>query len=205
MLSILTGQQPLPLDPLTAEENEIASRVARSDSRVKKELGSGRNQLVQVQFLELKAGGDLKTNKEQGPSNPGRYAAVLFYRYDTDEGVHVVVNLGGRSVGEITRLNGRAVPLALEEVSGAFALALLNKQVRTFLGPKADEYAVAGMLKGDSPHNRVEGLRVIATSPEDPCYRHRCIELYVRKPEGYMRTPSITVDLSARKVKIRNR
>ena len=199
---LLPSQQALPLDPLTPEEIELAARIASADPRVKKELGPGRQQLIQIQFFALKSGGDSKTRPEQKPLKPGRYAAVLFYRYDTDEGVNVVVDLTERSIGDITRLEGKAVPLALEEIRRAFALALLNRQVRTLLGPKASEFKVAGLSTAESPQNRVEGLRVVATSPRDPCYRHRCIELHFRKREGYVPATSVMVDLSAQKVKV---
>jgi hypothetical protein len=196
--------QTRPLDPLTPEEKELAARIASTDTRVKKELGSGRQQLIQVQFLALKAGSDTKALEEQEPLKPGRYAAVLFYRYDTDQAIHVVVDVSERSVANITRLEGRAVPLAPEEVARAFALALLNSQVRALLGPQANELRVAGLSRGAGPQNRVEGLRVIATSTRDPCYRHRCVELHFRKRDGYVPGISVTVDLSAQKVKIQN-
>jgi hypothetical protein len=200
---LIQSQQTRPLDPLTPEEIDIAARTANDDARVKKELGSGRHQLIQVQSLIIKADSDSKTSAQPDPLKPVRYAAVLFYRYDIDQGIYVIVDLNRRAVGDITRLEGRAVPLAQEEVSRAFALALLNHQLRTLLGPQAKEFQVAGSSASDGPTNRVEGLRVIATSPRDPCYRHRCIELHFRKREGYVPKASVTVDLSALKVKIR--
>lgn len=192
------------LDPLTPEEIDLALHVASTEPRVQKELGPGRQQLIQVQFLVLKAGSELSDVSEPKALNVGRFAAVLFYRYDTDQGVNVVVNLRERSVGGITRLEGRGVPLAREEVSRAFELALLNRSVRALLGPKANEFSVAVLPTQDSPQNRVEGLRVIATSRLDPCYRHRCIELHFRKREGYVPRTSVMVDLSAQKVRIQN-
>jgi hypothetical protein len=201
---LLAQTQTRPLDPLTPEEKELAARIARADPGVQRELGSGRQQLIQVQFLVLKGSSEVKTLREQEPLAPGRCAAVLFYRYDTDQGLHVAVNLRERSVGDITRLEGRAVPLALEEVGQAFALALLNKQVRALLGQQVSEFRVAGLARGDNPQNRVEGLRVIASAPQDPCYRHRCVELHFRRPEGYVPATSVTVDLSAQRVKVQN-
>lgn len=193
----------LPLDPLTPEEIELAAQVAGADPRVQKELGSGRRQLIRVQFLDLKAEIDLKTGQEQTSSKAGRYAAVLFYRYDTDQGVNIVVDLRQRSIGYITRLEGRAVPLAIEEVRQAFALALLDKRVRGLLGSKAGEFRVA-RPSAERPENSVEGLRVVATEPGDSCYKHRCIELHFRKREGYVAGTSVTVDLSAQRVRIKN-
>lgn len=195
--------QVLPLDPLTPEEIELAAQVAGADPRVQKELGSGRRQLIRVQFLDLKAEIDLKTGQEQTSSKAGRYAAVLFYRYDTDQGVNIVVDLRQRSIGYITRLEGRAVPLAIEEVRQAFALALLDKRVRGLLGSKAGEFRVA-RPSAERPENSVEGLRVVATEPGDSCYKHRCIELHFRKREGYVAGTSVTVDLSAQRVRIKN-
>jgi hypothetical protein len=198
---LLLPQQVLPLDPLTPEEIALATSLADADSRVEESLGHGRTQLIQVQFVALKLA-DGKSTQERELSR--RHAAVLFYRYDTDQGIYVVIDLQQRSIGEITKLEGRAVPLAVEEVSRAFALALLNKRVRTLLGPEANKFGVAGLPTGAAAQNRVEGLRVMTTSPRDPCYRHRCIELHFRKREGYLPATSVMVDLSAQKVKVQN-
>jgi hypothetical protein len=200
----LTSPQELPLDPLTPEEIELAAQIASADQRVQKELGSGRRQLIRVQFLALKTGIDLKTGQEQKPLNVGRSAAVLFYRYDTNQGIHAVVDLRQKSVGNISRLEGRAVPLAIAEVEEAFALALLDKRVRILLGSKANEFRVAQPSAVQKPANSVEGLRVVATAPGDPCYKHRCLELHFRKREGYVAGTSVTVDLSAQKVRIKS-
>jgi len=198
-------QQVLPLDPLTPEEIALAMSIAGADARVKESLGRGRSQFIQVQFVAIKSGADEKGAQEQEPFELTRHAAVLFYRYDTDQGIYIVINLHERSVGEITLVDGRSVPLAREEVSRALALALRNRQVRTLLGPEANEFEGAGRLPtGDGPQHRVEGLRVIATSPRDSCYKHRCIELHFRKREGYVPAASVTVDLSAEKVKVQN-
>jgi hypothetical protein len=201
---LLTATQELPLDPLTPEEIELAAQIASADPHVQKELGPGRRQLIRVQFLALKAGIDLKTGQEQKLLKVGRSAAVLFYRYDTDQGIHVVVDLRQRAVGSISRLEGRAVPLALEEVTQAFALALLDRRVRNLLGSKADDFRVAPPTSDRKPANSVEGLRVVATAPGDPCYKHRCIELHFRKRESYVAGTSVTVDLSARRVRTKS-
>lgn len=192
-------QQVLPLDPLTPQEIALAARIANDDARVKREIGPGRHRLIQIQFLapaiETEPGQDLEALKR------GRYAAVLFYRYDTDQGINVVVDLNEESVGEITRVDGRGVPLALDEVNEAFGLALHKRELRVILGPQAQEFGTAGP-RDASPENRVEGLRVVATSPRDPCYRHRCVELHFRRREGYVPATSVTVDLSAQQVKV---
>jgi len=188
------------LDPLTPEETELATRIATADPRVRDALGKGRALLVQVQFLALKPnvyGADQDLERLR----IGRHAAVLFYRYDTDQGIHVIVDLEKRSAGDITRVEGRAVPLAFEEIAQAANLALRNERVRSLLGSKVNEFKVANLAAGDRPENRVEGLRVVATSPRDPCYGHRCVDLLFRQREGYLAGISVTVDLTSQAVR----
>jgi len=186
------------LDPLTTEEIELATRIASSDPRVKKALGQGRQQLVQVQFYALKPA---EPGRDAERLQIGRHAAVLFYRYVGDQGIHVVVDLQTRSVGEITRIEGKAVPLGTQEVTEAFNLAARDERVRSLLGPRLNEYKVANLAEGERPESRVEGLRVVATSLRDPCYRHRCIDLLFHDREGYVAGTSVTVDLTAQTVR----
>ncbi|HVS81457.1 MAG TPA: hypothetical protein VHE60_06965 [Pyrinomonadaceae bacterium] len=194
-------QQTQPLDPLTREETELAMRIASSDARVKEALGAGRSQLIQVQFLALKPN-VYPAGQEPEQMKIGRHAAVLFYRYDNDQGIHVIVDLEKRSAGEIARVEGRAVPLAFEEVTQAANLALRNERVRSLLGSRADDFRVANLAAGERPENRVEGLRVVATSPRDPCYRHRCIDLLFRQRDGYIAGTTVTVDLTSQAVRV---
>lgn len=186
-----------PLDPLTPEETELAARIADSDSRVRESLGVGRVQLIAVEFLALKSP-IYRETREPEQLNIGRHAAVVFYRYDSDEGVHVVVDLERRAVGEITRMEGRAVPLATAEVAEAFNLALRDERVRGLLGARAGEFRVAGVERAE---NRVEALRIVAPALKDPCHRHRCLALLFRRPEGYITGTSVTVDLTAQTVR----
>lgn len=197
--SALHSQQELqPLDPLTREETELATRIASSDPRVKKALGAGRQQLIQVQFYALKPA---EMSRDDERLQIGRHAAVLFYRYVGDQGIHVVVDLQKRSVGEITRIEGKAVPLGTEEVTEAFNLAARDERVRSLLGSRLNEYRVANLAEGERPESRVEGLRVVATSLRDPCYRHRCVDLLFHDREGYVAGTSVTVDLTAQTVR----
>lgn len=187
-----------PLDPLTNEETRVAAQVASADPKVKAALGSGRQRLIQVEFFAQKPA--------QEVDNPdrleiGRHASVLFYRYTGDQGIHVVVDLRQRAVVSITRLEGRAVPLGVEEIGEAFNLAARNERVRSLLGSEISGYRVANLAEGDRPENRVEGLRVVATSPKDPCYRHRCIYLLFHSREGYLAGTTVNVDLTAQTVR----
>ncbi len=178
------SQQIQPLDPL--------------DRRVKAAIGSGRQRLVQVQFLALKPA---RVSADPERLQIGRHAAVLFYRYDGDQGIHVVVDLEKRAVVSVTRIEGRAVPLSTEEISEAFALAARNDRVRALLGSRLNEFKVANLAAGERPQNRVEGLRIVATFPRDPCYRHRCIDLLFHTSDGYIAGNTVTVDLTAQTVR----
>lgn len=182
-----------PLDPLTPAETETAKKIASEDLAVKRELGTGRQRLIQVQFFQMKSASPR--------SDVGRYAAVLFYRYDIDRGIHVIVNLNDRTVVQINRVVSMAVPLAREEIKEAFALALRNRRVRVLLGARADQFGFAEDSRQTSG-DRIEGHRVIASSPRDPCRLHRCIELQFRTRNGYVPATSVTVDLSTQTVTV---
>ena len=190
-----------PLDPLTPEETALAAQVANSDPKVKEALGPGLQQLIRVEFLALKSP-DYRDSVDPEQMNIGRHAAVLFYRYDVDLGIHVVVDLEQKSVGAITRMEGKVVPLAAAEVTAAFSLALRNEQVRALLGARASEFKVSGLVTRERPENRVEGLRVVSASPKDPCYRHRCVDLIFHQREGYISGTEVTVDLTAQIVRV---
>lgn len=196
--------QQLALDPLTPDEVALATRIATADPRVNESLGRGRKQLIQVQFVTPKMGTNATAPQENESLSVRRRAAVIFYRYDTNQGIYAVIDLQLRSVEEITKVPGRGVPLALEEVSQAFALASLNKRVKGFLGSQGSEFTVVQPSAGEQPQNRVEGLRVISTGPRDPCNKHRCIELMFRKRGEYVRGTSVMVDLSAQTVNVQN-
>jgi hypothetical protein len=194
-------QRVQPLDPLTPDEVALAAQVVSSDPRVKEALGRGRQQLIHVEFLALKTATYRETTEPE-QLRIGRHAAVIYYRYDTDQGIHVVVDLERKSIVEITLLEGKTVPLAAAEVTEAVNLALRNERVRALLGSMADEFKVAGIATRERAENRVEGLRLVATSSEDPCYRHRCLDLIFRRREGYIAGTSVTVDLTAQTVRV---
>lgn len=190
-----------PLDPLTPDETELAAQIASSDTRVKEALGKGRQLLVQVLFLALKSP-DYRETNEPAQMKIGRHAAVLFYIYESDRGLHVVVDLEQRAVSQITRLEGIAVPLAYQELTEAFDLALRNQKVRGLLGARVSEFQVAPLSFKERPRSLVEGLRVVAASPSDPCFKHRCIDLLFRLPQGYLTGNTVTVDLTAQTVRV---
>lgn len=189
------------LDPLTQDEMELATSIASNDARVKEALGPGRQQLIRVEFLALKWPG-YREAREPEQLLIGRHAFVILYNYEKDLGIHVVIDLEKKSVGEITKIDGKSVPLGATEVAEAFNLALRNERVRLLLGPSAAEFKVAGLVTRERPENRVEGLRIVAASPRDPCYRHRCIDLIFHRREGYLAGTQVTVDLTAQTVRV---
>ena len=190
-------QETQALDPLTPKEIELATRVANEDRRVKEAVGTGKQQLVQVQFLALKPA---RYGPDAERLQIGRHAEVLFYRYDGDRGIHVVVDLEKKAVVLVTKIEGRAVPLGADEIREAFGLAAQNERVKALLGAQLNDFKVANLTE-ERPENRVEGLRVVATSPRDPCYRHRCIDLLFHNREGYVAGTTVTVDLTAQTVR----
>lgn len=196
--SAAQSQEMQPLDPLTPKETELAAQVASDDRRVKEAIGGGRQRLVQVQFLALKPA---RVSADVERLQIGRHAAVLFYRYDGDQGIHVVVDLEKKTVVSVKKIEGRAVPLSTDEISEAFDLAARNERVRGLIGSRLSEFKVANLAAGERPQNRVEGLRIIATSPRDLCYRHRCINLLFHTRDGYIAGNSVTVDLTAQTVR----
>lgn len=183
-------RQPLPLDPLTAAERQTAERVARAEARVTEGLGPGRYKLIYVEFLALKP--EDPKQAVEGPGAPiqiGRHAEVLFYRYDGDLGVRVVVDLAQEVVRDVSRVDGQAVPVSEEEVAEAGELALHDEAVFQRLGPERREY-------------KIEGMRILATRESDPCYRHRCLDLLFRRGPHYLVSFPVTVDLTSRDVRV---
>jgi hypothetical protein len=201
-----TQQRVLPLDPLTPEERSIAASVANSDASVREALGPGRNRLIYVEFVTPKPpdSAELQTGPSPVVPSSARQAEVVFYRYDDDQGVWVLVDLERRAVLDVAPVEGRSVPLAIEEVDEAFSHASQNSEVRSLLGPQAPQYRVGrGPWRGDDQELRVEALRVVATSPADPCYRHRCLELLFRQGRYYVSGVNVTVDLTSQAVQVR--
>ena len=192
-------QRVQPLDPLTPEEIELAKQLANADRRVKAALGSGRQRLIQVDFFAMKPA-DTSTAPQR--MQMGRHARVLFYRYEGDRGIDVVVDLERRTVASVTQIEGIAVPLAADEIADAFNVAIRNEGVRSLLGPRLNEFRVAGLTTGQQPETRVEGLRVIATAPRDPCYRRRCVYLIFRDQGRYLAGTKVTVNLTAQTTRV---
>ena len=197
-LKSVCAQTPQPgtllFDPLTPEERELATRVAEDNTRVRDLRGSGRQQLVSVELATP------KTGKESGEGS--RHAEVLYYRYEGNQSVLALVDLGQHTVREVARINGDAVPLVTAEVNDALALALKNRELINLLGPTYQQYQVANQNSPETQPNRVEALRLLASSAKDPCYKHRCLSLLFRQGETFLTGTSVIVDLTAQTVRV---
>lgn len=191
---------PLPLDPLTTQEREIAASVARADPRVRAALGTGRSRQIYADFISVKRTEESSPQRE--PS--GRYADVLFYRYDGDVGVRALVDLQAKSVVDVNRVKGQSVPINGEEVEEAARLALANANVVRLFDGKVPSFkvATAPATREDVDSARIEGLRTVATSPKDPCFRHRCIVLFFRVNNRYVHLNRVVVDLTSQSVRV---
>lgn len=191
-------RQVLPLDPLTPAERKLAEQIAREDSKVRELLGD-RSQLVSIALLFLKPEGE----HVAVPTKPvviDRHAEVLFRRED-ETGVRAVVNLSKRSLVTAERMTSMELPLTPEDISQAARLALADAELHSALGEELKSYAAAA----DSPGTRrqqfaITGLRLFSKGEDDPCSRHRCVQLMFRRGRDYLADTTVWVDITERHV-----
>ena len=55
----------------------------------------------------------------------------------------------------------------------------------------------------DAESARIEGLRLLGSSADDPCFRHRCILLFFRVNNRYVNVNRVVVDMTSQSVQIR--
>jgi len=186
----------LPLDPLTPEENVSAERLARNDERVKKLLGEGEVRLVSVETLALKPGSREPLDRLE------RRAEVVLFRPVGEIGVRIVVNLQRQAVEDVKRVSASDVPMTVDDLRDAFQLALHDPQFQQAFGSSAQTYQVQIQLDDSKAvqavGNSVTGLPVRSRKQDDPCSRHRCIELFFRRGRDFLSEPTVVVDLSAK-------
>jgi hypothetical protein len=194
--------RPLPLDPLTAEERALTDTIVRADAKVREFLAGGRSRLINVDFIAVKTPRDSST-RDEVPSR--RTAEALLYRYDTNQGIRVLVDIGRRAVMDIARIPGESVPINSDEVAQAAKIALADRRVVQLFGGRMPGFRVATgpatLEESDQP--RIEGLRTIGVTPEDPCYRRRCVVLFFRVNNRYVQMNRVFVDLISQRVIIR--
>ena len=192
---------PLPLDPLTPQEREAARSLAIENVKIRAFLGTSRSREIYTDFIAVKRTAETDIYKDQ-PRR--RHAEVLYYRYDNDLGVRALVDLEARTVVEVVRVNGTSVPINTEEIKEAADLALADTRVKQLFLGKMPEFHVATQpaTAEDMSTNRIEGLRTVGVSPNDPCFRHRCIVLFFRTGNRYVQMNRVVVDLTSQRVQV---
>lgn len=179
----------LPLDPLTEREIAIAQRVTRADARVREMVGQRKAVVGATYFLALKPDTlDVRVEPRREPP-PIRAAQVVIYVYDGDYGVSGLVDLSRSTVLKVERLENEPIPFAAEEITTAQQLALRDPRLRQTIGPQAGE-------------SRIEWLGVNAVEERDPCYRHRCVQLFFRRGRAFLMRPIVIVDLTTQTVRL---
>jgi hypothetical protein len=188
---------PLPLDPLTAVETARAEEVARGNGAAKEFLAKGRSRLIYVQYIAVK-----RDPKITEPS--GRFADVLFYRYPDDMGLRLLVDLEAGAAVDVANVRGRSVPLAAAEVEEAARLALAQGEVVRLLGENAGSFraATGPATREQLNDNRIEALRTLGSTPDDPCTRERCVVLFFRSHNRYIAMNQVVVDLTTGRVTV---
>jgi hypothetical protein len=187
---------PLPLDPLRPDEAEAAQRIAQSDPRVREVLGES-PRLIYVQSIAPKIGPNADEPR-------GRHADVLYLSGNQELGIRVLVDLGGSRVVEHVRLPQNKVPLGIADVQEALRLAVQHGAVREMLGARASGFRVltGPITPSNANSDYVSGLRHVAGSAEDPCYRNRCLYLLFNSGGRLLLDHEVLVNLSTREVRV---
>src|SRR6266496_6256378 len=184
------------LDPLTADEESAAERIARSDNRVKNIFGEREVRLVSATPVLIKKGeSPEKIDVHQ------RVIEVVLFRPEPEIGARVLVNLAQNSVANVERLDSRQVPFTPDDLNDAFQLAMRDPQVQKALGSEAQSFHVQGQRNAppaDASENVVSGLPIRSSDPKDPCSKHRCLQLFFRRGTDFLSEPVVTVDLTAK-------
>ena len=191
-------RSPLPLDPLTPAEQERAQKIAMSDQRVRAIAGENMRPVVTL-FIAPKRGD--QTEPE------GRFAEVIVHNETEGGGARVLVNLNAASVVDVVRLTERYVPIGPDDVARAASLALESAAVQRLLGgPEAARTfrpATGPATRETINENRIEGVPDRSPDPDAPCSTHRCVGLFFRSRNRYVAINQVTVDLTTRRVYVR--
>jgi Cu2+-containing amine oxidase len=191
--------RPLPLDPLTPGELARADSVVRSDVRVREFLAGGRSRLIGIEFIAVKLPRD--------PATPDgvqqrRTADALLYRYDTNQGMRALVDIGRGAVLDIASVPGESVPINRDEVAEAARIALADRRVTRLFGDRMPAFRVATgpPTREDADKPIIEGLRTVGATRKDPCYRRRCVVLFFHVNNNYVQMNRVFVDLIGERV-----
>lgn len=194
-----TAAGPLPLDPLTPEEVASAGQIAVKNERVVAIAGSSARVVV-VQFIAP------KRSQQSEPS--GRNAEVIVHNdRENNGGARVLVDLSGGVVTDVVRLTERNVPIGPSDIEAAASLALQHQGVQRLLGgPEAARtfrVSRGPVVRSAIQENLVQGVSNRGVDPDDPCTIHRCVTLFFRSGGRYIAINQVNVDLSARRVDVR--
>jgi hypothetical protein len=183
------------LEPLNVDEHAAVERVARAEPRVKELVGETGVRVVSVTPVLIKTESPTQFDVTQ------RQVEVILFHPEREVGARVIINLQQNKVVAVTKLSGDQVMMTNDDVADAFHLALRDPEVVKVLGPEAQRFQIGNPPSGARPENAVEGLPVRSTDPNDPCSKHRCINLLFRRGNNYL-TQSVTVDLTAKHVTV---
>ncbi|HXI98516.1 MAG TPA: hypothetical protein VNG73_06195 [Gemmatimonadaceae bacterium] len=192
-------ERPLPLDPLTPRELARADSIVRSDGRVREFLAGGRSRLIAIQFIAVKL---LRDPATPDGVQKRRTAQALLYRYDKNQGMQALVDIGKGAVIDIAPIPGESVPINKDEVAEAARLALADPRVVRLFGDRMPAFRVQmgppTLKEANEP--RIEGLRTVGATAKDPCYRLRCVVLFFHVNNHYVQINRVYVDLISQRV-----
>lgn len=183
------------LDALNVDEHAVAERLARTDPRVKELLDETGVRVVSVEPVLIKTESPERFDVTQ------RQVEVVLFHPEREVGARVIVNLQQNKVVTVTKLPGDQVMMTNDDVADAFHLALSDPEVSKALGTEAQRFQIGNPPSGTRPENAVEGLPVRSPDPNDPCSKHRCIQLLFRRGNDYL-IQTVMVDLTAKHVTV---
>src|SRR3954469_342290 len=195
-------ERPLPLDPLTPAERAVADSVVRVDPRLREFMSAGPSRVIGIDFIAAK---DERGTDARSDLPTRRTAEALLYRYDLDQGLSALIDIERRGGVQTARIPGESVPINKDEVAEAARIALAAPAVTRLFGGRMPPFKVAAGPASLEETNqpRIEGLRTVGATREDPCYKARCVVLFFRVNNQYVQVNRVTVDLRRRRVFIR--
>ena len=200
LLPAVAAVAQLPADPLSGAERERATSIARRYA-VERNLGaSERLEWIGVELSNPKPAPSRDDRpRDLAPEAMHRHAVVTFFRYDRNDGLHVLVDLAGGNVVDTQPISASAVPLSAAEVERASRLALANETVQRMLGPDAASFAFRPR-NASNEGNSVGGLRTVGRSPNDPRTRGRCVVLTFQRNGRFLIGRRVVVELLSNRV-----
>lgn len=196
MATVLTAQtrRPLPLDPLTPEEEELARATALNDRRVRELVGDNPDPTPSIQFIAYKPPG------RQDNTPAGRHADVVFALEPGRGAVRVLVDVPGKRVVDVVRVSEMSTGISQRDINAAITLAIRDARVIAALGgaetARSFHVAVEPDARRVTAGNIVEALRTIGDYPPD-CNVHRCMVLLFRRGGHYLNDAGdVIVDLN---------